>query len=174
MTYAGWYFGLGLIVIALLLVSARLDRQDPESLPPLRVWILFIAVWPVVLYLFTKVWLAAKSEPSTKSGDDSLSWLEEQAHEYILTPEDLRERLTVGEIETREMISDPLSAVPDLPFGHLNVVWRRFLNDHVESDELWSFSTLQESRELRTGYAKVRSGKPISHFVANRKLLERK
>lgn len=176
MTYVGWYFGLGFIVVALLLVLARRDRQDPESLPPLWAWIFLVAFWPVFLavFLFGEHSSAATSEPSTTSGDDSLSWLEEQAHEYTLTPEDLRERLTVGEIETREMISDPLSAVPDLPFGHLNVVWRRFLDDHVESDELWSFSTLQESRELRTGYAKVRSGKPISHFVANRKLLERK
>jgi hypothetical protein len=173
-TYVGWYFGLGFIVIALLFVVARRDRQDPESLPPLWVWIFFIAVWPVLLYGFTKTRLAAKSEPTTTSGEDSLSWLEEQAHECTLTPEDLRERLTVGEIETREMIIDPLSAVPDLPFGHLNVVWRRFLDDHVESDELWSFSTLGESGELRKGYAKVRDGKPISHFVANRKLLERK
>ena len=173
MSYVGWYFGFGFIAIVLLLVLARRDQQDPKSIPPLWIWILFTAVWPVVLYLFTKARLAAKSEPSIKSGEDSLSWLEEQAHEYTLTLEDLRERLTVAEIEAREKISDPLSAVPDLPFGHLNVVWRRFLDDHVEFDELWSFSTLRESRELRTGYAKVRDGKPISHFVANRKLLER-
>lgn len=174
MTYVGWYFGLGFIVIALLLVLARRDRQDP-ALPPLWAWFFLIAFWPawLAVFPFGKHSSTATSEPSTTPADNSHSWLDGHVHEYALAPDELQERLTVREIEAREMIRDPLNAVPDLPFGHLNAAWRRFLDDQVEYDELWSFSTLHEAREPRTGYAKVRDGKPISHFVANRKLLKR-
>jgi hypothetical protein len=42
---------------------------------------------------------------------------------FKVRPQYLLERLTIDEIEAREMVQDPLSAVPQLPFGHLNVVW---------------------------------------------------
>ena len=52
---------------------------------------------------------------------------------------DLVEKLSRAEIETREQVVDPLHAVPNLPFGHLNGVWQSFV-DGLEPDcELWSF-----------------------------------
>lgn len=36
-------------------------------------------------------------------------------------------------------VFDPLQAVPDLPFGHLNEVWQAYVNGLEPESELWSF-----------------------------------
>ena len=181
-------------------ITSRLDRQKLSESPPtqpgtvgtersasfahklskladeLRPLIFFITFWPGMLFVAASEWLISRKEPSAAAPRDP-DWLDDfeiggSAHKFEVAPEDLHEQLTVQEIGAREMVSDPLGAVPDLPFGHLNVVWRRFLDDCAETDELWSFSKLWRKTEFRSGYARVRDGKPIAHFVASRKTLE--
>ena len=48
----------------------------------------------------------------------------------------LQERLTVMQIEAREVVADPLGAVSDLPFGHLNAAWKTFVEEVGADDEL--------------------------------------
>lgn len=73
------------------------------------------------------------------------------------------------EIEARELVEDPLGAVPNLPFGHLNATWLRFLEGRSDSDELWSFTaswqTIWDQKELRSGYVLVQNGIPGAHFL---------
>lgn len=47
-------------------------------------------------------------------------------------PAKLLEKLPREEIEARELINDPLQAVPNLPFGHPNDVWCRLLEQLPE------------------------------------------
>jgi hypothetical protein len=88
----------------------------------------------------------------------------------------LLERLTVDQIEDREMVQDPLIAVPKLPFGHLNGVWCQVKAAIQPGDELWSFTAtwLGEfgSPELRKGYVLWRRCKPVSHVFTACKELE--
>ncbi len=87
--------------------------------------------------------------------------------------QDLVERLRIDEIERREIILDPLGAAPKLPFGHLNAVWRSFLEKYSSNSEIWSFSADWETawgvHEKRSGYAIVRAGLVQDFFVTDYK-----
>lgn len=84
--------------------------------------------------------------------------------DFSVDPAELVEKLSVEAIEEREMVYDPLNAVPNLPFGHLNPVWCRFLGRRPADCELWSFSSERErsygQREYRSGYVAVVDGIP--------------
>jgi hypothetical protein len=75
---------------------------------------------------------------------------------------DLLEQLSISEIESREVVTDPLGAVPDRPFGHLHPAWKKFVEGVRPTDTLWSFSANWKTRwgceELRAGYVIVRDG----------------
>ena len=55
---------------------------------------------------------------------------------------------------------DPMGAVPDLPFGHLNATWLKFKVSLEPADSIWSFSVEWcgnwGRREIRAGYVAVR------------------
>jgi hypothetical protein len=81
----------------------------------------------------------------------------------------LLERLTVAQIEAREMVEDPLQAVPALPFGHLNAAWCDLVAGLAPGDECWSFSAQWSGDwrgpELRTGYVVWRRRKAVGHIL---------
>ena len=100
---------------------------------------------------------------------------------------DLRERLSLADAEARERVHDPLQAVPNLPFGHLNTAWKALCRDWRDGvadavgdadtgDELWSFSTLWEDdrgwREQRGGYVIVRCGQPGRFILTTCKAMD--
>ena len=69
----------------------------------------------------------------------------------------------------REIVTDPLQAAPELPFGHLHAAWKEFLKGHADGGELWSFSARWQTtwgrKELRSGYVLVQNGSPGAHFL---------
>ena len=93
----------------------------------------------------------------------------EEEREFAVERKDLLERLTVQEVEKREVVTDPLKAAPELPFGHLHAAWKEFLKGHAEGGELWSFSARWQTtwgrKELRSGYVLVENGSPRTHFL---------
>ena len=95
--------------------------------------------------------------------------------EFAVEPVHLQAWLTLEEIEAREMVDDPLGAVPHVPFGHLNAAWRTFLESRANGDELWSFTAQWQTwllqPELRSGYALVRNGTPVAHILTVCKIL---
>ena len=95
---------------------------------------------------------------------------------FKVKPQHLLERLTVDEIEAREMVQDPLNAVPKLAFGHLNGVWSQLKSAMQPGDELWSFTATSPgsfgSPELRKGYVLWRRRKPVGHVLTMCKELE--
>jgi hypothetical protein len=67
--------------------------------------------------------------------------------------------ITIEEVEQRERVFDPMGAVPDLPFGHLNAAWQKFRDGLEPQDVIWTFSAhLQikwQGEETITGYLAV-------------------
>lgn len=89
--------------------------------------------------------------------------------EFAVKRAHLQEPLTVAQIEAREAVEDPLRAVPNVPFGHLNTAWKTFIAGVAAGDELWSFTARWEmawgGTEIRSGYVIVRGGVPGGFFL---------
>lgn len=189
MIYLYWYLGIGVAVLAVVFGAHQLTKKDePESLrdlldavnpdrkklsyrilnnvvAPVLAAVAVVVVWPAALYMKGKEIFGKKSE----------SALDEE-HEFAVELTHLQERLTVLQIEAREVVADPLGAVPDLPFGHLNAAWKTFVEEVGADDELWSFTAPWQTKwgrkEIRTGYVVVRGGVPASHFLTMWKEIE--
>ena len=189
MIYLYWYLGIGAAVLAVVFGAHRLTKKDePESLhdlldavnpnrkklsyrilnnvvAPVLAAVAVVVVWPAALYMKGKEIFGKKS----------VSALDEE-REFAVERSHLQERLTVLQIEAREVVTDPLGAVPDLPFGHLNAAWKTFAEGVGADDELWSFTapwqTTWGRREVRTGYVVVRGGVPAAHFLSMWKEIE--
>ncbi len=182
MIYLYWYLGIGLAALGLVYGTHRLTTQtrsrslhelfeavDPDReklsfrilyhfVAPALAAILVVTIWPVAAYM--KLHELLPSKRGTKGAGEQ---------EFAVERQHLRERLTVEDIEMREVVTDPLGAVPEVPFGHLNAAWNAFLNGHSDGTELWSFSARSQTawggQELRSGYVMVRNGKPGAHFL---------
>lgn len=189
MIYLYWYLGIGVAVLAVVFGAHRLTKKDePESLhdlldavnpdrkklsyrilnnvvAPVLAAVAVVVVWPAALYMKGKEIFGKKSESAL---DEEREFAVERSH--------LQERLSVLQIEAREMVTDPLGAVPDLPFGHLNAAWKTFVEGVGADDELWSFTapwqTTWGRREIRTGYVVVRDGVPAAHLLTMWKGIE--
>lgn len=196
MIYLAWYLVAGGIVLAIMLISNRMDtkpdslwvRQVRDELNPERktlryrilgnvvapalAALLVLAVWPVALAMVLKDRLAARaastSRQATVSAGDPGDFLG-QVRVFAVTHDDLRERLTIAEIEGRERVIDPLAAVPDLPFGHLNAIWKSFVEAAPADSELWSFCAHWQSdwgvEQRIGGYVAVRDQHIGPHIV---------
>lgn len=170
MTYLYLYLGIGLLVgIGFSINGARAYAKappitevaaqalDPDWQPPKRRWLPLIlissVIWPVLLLLPL---LDRPFEP------------EAPRPEFAVAGDHLLESLTVDEIEARERVSDPLGAVPDLPFGHLNTAWQAFLAQCEEEAEFRRFAADWDAgwcKERREGYVEMVDGQPGRFFM---------
>jgi len=79
--------------------------------------------------------------------------------EFKVQRERLIEPLTIEDIEYREIIHDPLNAVPAKPFGHFYPAWEKFRSQLGPVDQIWSFTAILGSynrpRVVRSGYVTV-------------------
>lgn len=110
--------------------------------------ILIVVVWPVAVYMKLRQMYIDKYPPASSV-----------ERVFSVEPANLIEKLTVAEIQNRELVSDPLGGAPEVPFGHLEKAWQKFLQKKGESDSVWSFSALWESnwgrKEEKSGYVFV-------------------
>lgn len=181
MIYLYWYLGIGGMVLAVAYaahylmkekgsgpLSDLLEADNPDSekltyhivkniVAPVLTAAVVIAAWPVGVYL--KVRSIFQKKESSRLPVES---------EFAVASEHLLERLTVEAIQQREIVIDPLGAVPELPFGHLNAAWRAFLQVKADDAELWSFAADWQStwggKEQRCGYVVVQNGAPGPYF----------
>ena len=182
MIYIYWYLGIGAVVLAIVYSAHRMTREkesdfahelrdtlNPDRkklsyrilnniVAPVLAAILVVAVWPVAIYMKVKEMLQKKE-----------SYVSPEEREFAVEREHLLERLTVQEIEMREVVTDPLKAAPDLPFGHLNAAWHEFLQGKPDGAELWSFSAQWQTtwgrKEQRCGYAAVQNDAPAAYIL---------
>lgn len=172
MTYLYWYLGVGVIILAIImaahnyakkkegnnlndfLVELRKEgksfwfRMLNDLIGPMFAFVLVLPFWPIIV--FFKIKQVIVGEPEQSSFEEP---------EFIVTREDLLARIDVSEIEKKEMVADPMGAVPNLPFGHLHTAWRQFRDGVLPTDEMWTFAakwTHWGRSELRQGYAVVR------------------
>lgn len=121
-------------------------------------------IWPIFVgNILTRRWLAHKAAPTVEATP-----LRERHEDLAEARGYLSERLSVAEIEAREMIKDPLSAVPSVPFGHLYVAWLAFKSRHVEADGFWAFSIEREFGDGNyrlAGYAVLDGTNVIDEFL---------
>ena len=170
MTYLYLYLGIGLLVgIGFSINGARAYAKappinevaaqalDPDWQPPKRRWLPLILIssliWPVLLLL-----------PLLERPFES----DDPIPEFAVTEDHLLESLTVAEIEARERVFDPLGAVPDLPFGHLNTAWQDFLAECEEGVEFRRFAADWNAgwcKERREGYVEMVDGQPGRFFM---------
>lgn len=176
------YFGIGLVTLIVVLWEDRLCKQkesdrlrelgrainpDRRQLSlrlledfvlPVIAAVVMVALWPTAFYMLFRTEL-----------DKRKAALWQKIQDFTVEGSYLKECLSVQEIESREMVEDPLGAVPQLPFGHLNGVWRSFLESRTGADEIWSFSAeFRPSRRckvLRAGYVLVRGNNPGRYFL---------
>ncbi len=166
-----WYLAAGVAVTSAMLavrflrtrkvVTEKTSADDPTAssarlfVGRVELIVLCTVLWPLVLSFW--VFDALKR--------DSV-WPEDPPFE--VRKADLCETLSAQEIESTEQVSDPLNAVPPLPFGHLNHCWRAFVDALPEGSELWSFRSQWKRRynpRIRHGYAAVKNGSVGAVFV---------
>ena len=189
MIYLAWYLGIGVVLLAAMLIAHALKKKDESpflqdmldaALPerktlryrilnnlvaPALAGIFVLAAWPVAMLLLIKELL-----------QDRIAAAAAEEREFAVRQGELLERMTIPEIEQREKVIDPLGAVPDLPFGHLHAAWALFLQEIGPDDALWSFTSTWTAdwghKELRSGYVLVRGNVPGPYFLTLRKNLD--
>jgi hypothetical protein len=80
----------------------------------------------------------------------------------------LERRTTVEEAERKHLVTDKRLGAKPVPFGFMYEKWARFKGQLREGDELWEFSSSEESwRHLagRAGICIVRKGRIIDSIV---------
>ena len=182
MRYLLGYIAIGVVVFVVVLVThwisarsgAALASKMSETIRPKRkslgdalmeyivapflAAVFVFVAWPALIYMKAKELLfPAKAE----------SLIEPK--KFAVAEADLVLKLTVEEIERLERVSDPMHAVPDLPFGHLNGAWTKFIADCGPEATVWSFSARWTSergrKEIREGYAIVKEEAIGPHFL---------
>jgi hypothetical protein len=185
MIYLYWYLGIGEVILISMMVSARLSKKNNDSFDDIldkfhperrKLWYnfsiyllglaLFVPFWPVILLL--RIRELATPKPADVSP--------EEEPEFAVTHDDLQASLGIQEIEQREMVIDPLNAVPNVPFGHLNAAWEHFREEIGPHDSLWSFSANWTSRwgckDFRQGYVIVCGEEIKNYFLTTLKRIE--
>ena len=92
----------------------------------------------------------------------TLSFQEIHRHRFI------RKYASVQEAEAEKMVTDSRLGDKPVPFGFNNHRWRELLAEMQDGDELWTFTTSDESWENgcgRAGISLVRNGKEVNCIV---------
>ena len=174
------YLGVGVVFLAVMLIRMQIEkrRNGPsvsdmlsemrakESLKarfvedlllPVLTGLMIVIVWPAVMVFVIK-----------ESLSDAKRRKQEEAAKFRVTEDDLIEKLSIEDIESRERVEDPLGAVSDAPFGHLNSAWESFKDDLSVDSELWSFEAVREDYEgephSTLGYASRKGDETVSYF----------
>lgn len=152
--YSLLYIASGAFVITFAMLRSEAGFFNSSStkkiIEDFFIYILFIIIWPVIIVMFIfTIYNDCKQKKITKLEQFSLKFT------------DLIEKIDKQEIEKREIVHDPLNAVPTIPFGHLNSAWMSFSEKLDSQDELWTFDLLWSApwgtKERFSGYASVRN-----------------
>lgn len=180
-----WYVAVGVVLISFTYIKSRLvdaakkteevsgqwldiptstRRKRISTLLELFVgFVVCVAIWPILVYWMVEVKWFTVQHPAPP--------------EFKVTREHLREVLSIESIETGARVTDPLGAVPDLPFGHLNAAWEKLKADMQPGDTVATFIAPWEEYGVmweRSGYAIVHAGETVNFWVTGEKIVPRK
>ena len=160
-------------------VKAALAASDPQrqtlryrvlsdfaapALASLFIW----ALWPFALFLVVKWKQEAQREERNLREER-----EAKENQAAVEMSELIERISIKAIESSETVHDPLRAAPAVPFGHMGASWIAFRSKLLPEDEIWSFEAMRSDdwgfQEQTRGYAAVRNGQIVAHFIKRRK-----
>lgn len=152
----------------------RDDLLDKIVLPLLAAS-LILAAWPLALLMLVKNKLFPYKEEEELLPErefHKLSPYKEELlpeREFSVARDDLTRQMTIEEIEQQEQVADPMRAVPDLPFGHLNAAWVEFKANLEQQDSIWSFAAQWNPdwgrKEIREGYVILRGDNVGQYFL---------
>lgn len=142
----------------------RIEYALEKIVAPALAILLVVAAWPLAIWWKAReIWFSQGTEPTMEK-----EFAVEREH--LLEPQDL------DALETREVVTDPLGAVPGLPFGHLNRAWLNFKAGREPGDSIWTFSARWKLKwggeEIREGYAIVRLDGIGPYFLTMRRVLK--
>ncbi|MCP5162756.1 MAG: hypothetical protein H6999_03530 [Hahellaceae bacterium] len=126
---------------------------------------ILIPLWPFLALL--KIWQII--------GPKSLAHYEADPV-FSVKQGDLCSQLSIEEIEQIEIVEDPFHAAPRIPFGHLNSSWKKFLEQLLPTDTLWSFEVEWDDvfvPKLMRGYVIVREEQPGPFVVTYRRMIDK-
>lgn len=180
-----WYVAVGAVLISVSYIKMRLAEaaKKPKelsgqwlvvpaltrrervsrSLEPFVAFVACVAIWPVLVCLMVNARWFTERLPGPA--------------EFKITREHLREVLSIESIETGARITDPLGAVPDLPFGHLNAAWEELKAGMQPGDTVATFIAPWEECGVMwecSGYAVVRAGNAVNFWVMGQKIAPHK
>ena len=184
MAWAIAYLALGALTLVVLLVHdyhrpdvrrARFLRKSgavDAPRDPLRQRVIEYTVVPLVVALVVLVGWPVMAGITVRDEwrERLLERARTQTQPLRIRRRDLRNRYTRAEVEAREYVHDPLSAVPQLPFGHLHPAWERFLASLRPGARLHAFAAVTHPEAWRSvrceGYVAVsRLGCIGQHFL---------
>lgn len=197
MIYLYWYLVIGAVVLVIVFGTHWLTKKDEsdsfrellDAVDPARKKLSYrilsdfvvpvlsavavVVVWPAAIYMkgreiFLKKCEDVQEEDQRFAVNKNQESALKDEEEFAVERSHLQERLTVPQIEARELVADPLGAVSNAPFGHLNTAWKNFIEGLDADNDIWSFAASWETpwgrKEIRSGYIAVRDGAPSKYF----------
>ena len=107
-------------------------------------------IWPFMAYFHVNSYFYPSFQPEV----------------FSINKNDLIEAMSVLDVEVKEIVYDPLSAVQQVPFGHLNNTWEEF-KDNYSPSTLWSFKSEYKDYSgvvIKEGYAKLEDDGTINTY----------
>lgn len=172
MDYLLGYLAIGLATTAAAFAWRAYVRRRPDSdggrpyeLSPVGAIAAFAVVtlgWPISVPFAISVWWQEWRRPEGAFGASP-------PPQFSVKLNDLVDETNIAEIERTERVHDPLGAVPDQAFGHLNGAWERFVRELQPADRIWTFwadwAPYKETVDRYSGYAATRDGNVVDHFT---------
>lgn len=174
MNWLWTYLGMGVFSLLVLIAmsrSRRVDSSTSELLAAIRGpvsrrdWWLEKVVGPVLGSLFMVLgWPIGIYVVVNEERKHKQSLLPKEEAVFKVTKDDLISQTDVAAVELAEIVPDPMGAVPNVPFGFLNKVWRDSVEIALSDAVLWTFETVWTNdwgqTFYRQGYVWVKDGKP--------------
>lgn len=140
MTYVVAYFSIGLLALLGIGIEKYLSEKRSEwnkisnvvrraNMTPIQRFLERFLVPAIVVVLIVVAWPIATMFAIKFYREDKAPMLEldlSTPQPFVVQREHLIEPFTLEDIEYREIIHDPLNAVPAKPFGHFYPAWEKF------------------------------------------------
>ena len=178
------YLGIGAVTALFFLLTTYKERpskfvRDMRSAlgygKSLKEYLQDVLVYSIAIIVLLIGWPGFLIWAAIHKRREMIESQKDDEPKFWCKPQYLIRKVDLIEAENENMIQDPMGLTPQVPFGHLNSAWAKFLGEFGFEDEteLWYFeiptgSDLEDyltSEGPISGYAKVINGKVVGEFV---------